>query len=146
MKIQISKLCWKMFEVVVSKREICVLISKHLSIFDPLNFSVSDPHSDAPKDVRVEPKPGENVKENESFSLTCTAHSNPLITQFKWIRRNNSKNDITVSTEKTFTVHSSKPSDSGLYICEVQNVIGSGKSQVKINIKCEYKTKHECIF
>ncbi|XP_023186962.1 B-cell receptor CD22-like isoform X1 [Xiphophorus maculatus] len=89
----------------------------------------------APKDVRVEPKPGENVKENESFSLTCTAHSNPLITQFKWIRRNNSKNDITVSTEKTFTVHSSKPSDSGLYICEVQNVIGSGKSQVKINIK-----------
>ncbi|XP_043972312.1 B-cell receptor CD22 isoform X2 [Gambusia affinis] len=89
----------------------------------------------APKDVRVEPKPGENVKENESFSLTCTAHSNPLITQFKWIKRNNSNKDITVSTEKTFTVHSSKPSDSGLYICEVQNVIGSGKSQVKINIK-----------
>ncbi|XP_054902985.1 B-cell receptor CD22 [Poeciliopsis prolifica] len=89
----------------------------------------------APKDVRVEPKPGENVKENESFSLTCTAHSNPQITQVKWIRRNNSKNDIIVSTERTFTVHSSKPSDSGLYICEVQNVIGSGKSQVNINIK-----------
>ncbi|XP_008429444.1 B-cell receptor CD22 [Poecilia reticulata] len=88
----------------------------------------------APKDVRVEPNPGENVKENESFSLTCNAHSNPPITQFKWTRRNNDK-DITVSTEKTFTVHSSKPSDSGLYICEVQNVIGSGKSQVKINIK-----------
>ncbi|PWA20676.1 hypothetical protein CCH79_00011570, partial [Gambusia affinis] len=79
----------------------------------------------APKDVRVEPKPGENVKENESFSLTCTAHSNPLITQFKWIKRNNSNKDITVSTEKTFTVHSSKLSDSGLYICEVQNVIGN---------------------
>ncbi|XP_014842332.1 PREDICTED: B-cell receptor CD22-like isoform X2 [Poecilia mexicana] len=88
----------------------------------------------APKDVRIEPNPGENVKENESFSLTCNAKSNPLITQFKWIRRNKDK-DITVSTEKTFTVHSSKPSDSGLYICEVQNVIGSGKSQVKINIK-----------
>ncbi|KAM4736560.1 B-cell receptor CD22 [Anableps anableps] len=89
----------------------------------------------SPKDVKVNVFPREEVNENESFSLNCTADSNPPITQFKWITGKHTNKEITVSNEMTYIVHSSRPFDSGLYICEVQNVIGSGTSQVKINIK-----------
>ncbi|MEQ2250856.1 hypothetical protein ILYODFUR_005131 [Ilyodon furcidens] len=89
----------------------------------------------SPKDVRIEAWPGLAVKENETFKLSCSARSNPPITQYKWKTENNNKKEITVSTERTYTVNSSRPSDSGLYICEVQNVIGRGKSKVEINIK-----------
>ncbi|XP_047212777.1 B-cell receptor CD22 [Girardinichthys multiradiatus] len=89
----------------------------------------------SPKDVRIEAWPGLAVKENETFKLSCGARSNPPITQYKWKTENNNKKEITVSTERTYTVNSSRPSDSGLYICEVQNVIGRGKSKVEINIK-----------
>ncbi|XP_035991120.1 B-cell receptor CD22 isoform X1 [Fundulus heteroclitus] len=98
----------------------------------------------SPKDVKIEAFPGLVVKEKEMFTLNCSAHSNPPISQFKWTTESNNKKEITVSTERTYKVYSSRPSDSGTYSCEVQNEIGSGKSKVEIKIK--YAPKQTTIF
>lgn len=89
--------------------------------------------------MKVEAKPGLEVKENEMFSLKCTAQSNPPGHQFKWITKSKDGKETTVSTNSIYTVKSSRPSDSGLYRCEVQNVIGKSETEVEIKIKCEYK-------
>ncbi|XP_038163072.1 B-cell receptor CD22 [Cyprinodon tularosa] len=89
----------------------------------------------SPKNVKVEAKPGLEVKENEMFSLKCTAQSNPPGHLFKWITKSKDGKETTVSTNSIYTVKSSRPSDSGLYRCEVQNVIGRSETEVEIKIK-----------
>uniref|UniRef100_A0A8C6LZB9 Ig-like domain-containing protein n=1 Tax=Nothobranchius furzeri TaxID=105023 RepID=A0A8C6LZB9_NOTFU len=88
---------------------------------------------DSPKDVRIEPRPRLEVKENEPFSLDCTGRSNPSIDSYTWIKNNE---EVKINT-KIYLVNATSPSDSGWYRCEARNTLGTGKSQpVEVKVKC----------
>ncbi|KAF7226775.1 B-cell receptor CD22 [Nothobranchius furzeri] len=94
----------------------------------------------SPKDVRIEPRPRLEVKENEPFSLDCTGRSNPSIDSYTWIKNNE---EVKINT-KIYLVNATSPSDSGWYRCEARNTLGTGKSQ-PVEVKVKYAPKHATI-
>uniref|UniRef100_A0A3B3CNK8 B-cell receptor CD22 n=1 Tax=Oryzias melastigma TaxID=30732 RepID=A0A3B3CNK8_ORYME len=97
-----------------------------------------------PKDVRVEAQPGSVVVENQTFSLNCSFHSNPSITSLTWMKKTNDSREMTVSSERRFSVKSASPSDSGWYSCSATNDVGTEKSQ-PVQITVYYAPKQTTI-
>ncbi|XP_024120947.1 B-cell receptor CD22 [Oryzias melastigma] len=97
-----------------------------------------------PKDVRVEAQPGSVVVENQTFSLNCSFHSNPSITSLTWMKKTNDSREMTVSSERRFSVKSASPSDSGWYSCSATNDVGTEKSQ-PVQITVYYAPKRTTI-
>ncbi|XP_036071780.1 B-cell receptor CD22-like [Oryzias melastigma] len=98
----------------------------------------------SPKDVRVEAQPGSVVVENQPFSLNCSFHSNPSITSLTWTKKTNDSREMTVSSERRFSVKSASPSDSGWYSCSATNDVGTEKSQ-PVQITVYYAPKQTTI-
>ncbi|RVE55540.1 hypothetical protein OJAV_G00235260, partial [Oryzias javanicus] len=94
----------------------------------------------SPKDVKVEAQPGSVVVENQPFSLDCSFHSNPSITSLTWMKKTNDSREMTVSSERRFSVKSASPSDSGWYSCSATNDVGTEKSQ-PVQITVHYAPK-----
>uniref|UniRef100_A0A3P9L7K9 B-cell receptor CD22 n=1 Tax=Oryzias latipes TaxID=8090 RepID=A0A3P9L7K9_ORYLA len=97
-----------------------------------------------PKDVKVEAKPGSVVKENQSFSLDCSFHSNPSVSSLTWMKKTNDGREMTVSSERKYSVESGRPSDSGWYSCSATNDVGTEKSQ-PVQITVHYAPKKTTI-
>ncbi|KAM6936527.1 B-cell receptor CD22 [Lycodopsis pacificus] len=93
-----------------------------------------------PKDVTVKAQPALVVVENTSLTLDCSARSYPPVTSVTWMKMTDGKSKILQRTQ-TFTLNSVSPSDSGLYICEASNAIGSGNS-TQTEVKVKYAPKH----
>lgn len=92
---------------------------------------------DLPKDVTVKADPGFEVNENESLTLHCNFNSYPSATSFEWKKMIDGKEE-TLGENKSFTINSASPSNSGLYRCEATNNIGIGKSQsAEVKVRCE---------
>ncbi|KAM4579837.1 B-cell receptor CD22 [Odontesthes bonariensis] len=99
----------------------------------------------SPKDVRVEARSVRDVKENDSFSLDCSAHAHPTVTSYTWMKMTDGNNELlTTSNQKSYSVKSASPSHSGLYSCTAQNKIGTGVSE-QVDIKVKYAPKHTTI-
>uniref|UniRef100_A0A3P9L7N8 B-cell receptor CD22 n=2 Tax=Oryzias latipes TaxID=8090 RepID=A0A3P9L7N8_ORYLA len=98
----------------------------------------------SPKDVKVEAKPGSVVKENQSFSLDCSFHSNPSVSSLTWMKKTNDGREMTVSSERKYSVKSATPSDSGWYSCSATNDVGTGKS-LPVQITVHYAPKQTTI-
>ncbi|RVE63055.1 hypothetical protein OJAV_G00162980 [Oryzias javanicus] len=94
----------------------------------------------SPKDVKVEAQPGSVVVENQPFSLDCSFHSNPSITSLTWMKKTNDSREMTVTSERRFSVKSASPSDSGWYSCSATNDVGTEKSQ-PVQITVHYAPK-----
>ncbi|RVE63054.1 hypothetical protein OJAV_G00162970 [Oryzias javanicus] len=98
----------------------------------------------SPKDVKVEAQPGSVVVENQPFSLDCSFHSNPPITSLTWMKKTNDSREMTVSSERRFSVKSASPSDCGWYSCSATNDVGTEKSQ-PVQITVHYAPKQTTI-
>ncbi|KAK9514184.1 hypothetical protein VZT92_027669 [Zoarces viviparus] len=93
-----------------------------------------------PKDVTVKAQPALVVDENKSLTLDCSARSHPPVTSVTWMKITDGKSRILRKTQ-TFTLNSVSSSDSGLYICEASNAIGTGNSK-QTEVKVKYAPKH----
>ncbi|XP_072249885.1 B-cell receptor CD22 [Leuresthes tenuis] len=99
----------------------------------------------SPKDVRVEAPSVCDVKENDSFSLNCSAHAYPTVSSYTWMKMTNGNKELLrTSTQKRYSVKSASPYHSGLYSCMAQNEIGTGVSE-QVDIKVKYAPKHTTI-
>ncbi|XP_068997381.1 B-cell receptor CD22 isoform X1 [Embiotoca jacksoni] len=94
-----------------------------------------------PEEVKVETRPGLIVKENTSVTLDCSARSYPSVTSVTWMKMTNGKKKLIKGAQKTFSVKSAGPSDSGLYSCSATNEIGTTESQ-QVEVKVMYAPKH----
>lgn len=90
---------------------------------------------DAPKNVTVSSK-GEQ-KFGSELTLTCGARSKPT-SSYEWKKSFNGQLR-TVGHEQKLHFRSLSISDSGQFVCIVNNSIGETRSQsVDIRVKCEY--------
>uniref|UniRef100_A0A670IJ22 B-cell receptor CD22 n=1 Tax=Podarcis muralis TaxID=64176 RepID=A0A670IJ22_PODMU len=76
-----------------------------------------------------------NFREGEKLSLACTViSSNPEVT-YQWYWKDMRKYEWT-SPIKEF--ESVGEQDSGVYRCTAENTVGSGSSELTINVQCEF--------
>ncbi|KAM8869853.1 B-cell receptor CD22-like isoform 1-T3 [Spinachia spinachia] len=93
----------------------------------------------SPKDVVVTARPSLVVEEKEPLTLECHARSHPPVTSVTWMKTSDGETEILGKT-KTFFLESVGPSDSGQYICEASNDVGTGKSP-QSEVKVKYAPK-----
>ncbi|XP_078788892.1 B-cell receptor CD22-like [Oryzias latipes] len=98
----------------------------------------------SPKNVKVEAKPGYVVKENQPFSLDCSFFYNPSVSSLTWMKKINDGREMTVSSERKYSVESASPSDSGWYSCSATNDVGTENSQ-PVQITVHYAPKQTTI-
>ncbi|XP_053255628.1 B-cell receptor CD22-like [Podarcis raffonei] len=85
-----------------------------------------------PKRVKLSAMPGITVREGEKLSLACTVNnSNPGVT-YQWYWKDMRKYEW-MSPIKEFD--SVGEQDSGVYRCTAENTVGSGSSELTINVQ-----------
>ena len=90
------------------------------------SFSLLDVFLDSPSVATI--SEGQIALVNTSVGLACTGNGNPSPT-VKWM-----KNGVEVSANSKLQIDSLLPSDTGAYVCVVQNVVGSSRQSVSLKV------------
>uniref|UniRef100_A0A5F8GE38 Ig-like domain-containing protein n=1 Tax=Monodelphis domestica TaxID=13616 RepID=A0A5F8GE38_MONDO len=80
------------------------------------------------------------ILEGESLSLSCAADSNPA-TSLKWTKGRQTLNSSQPSSAGVVALqlHQVGPRDSGEYICQTQDPLGSQKASLMLSVQCEWE-------
>ncbi|XP_051802195.1 B-cell receptor CD22-like [Acanthochromis polyacanthus] len=81
----------------------------------------------APKLPSVSVSPSAEIMEGSSVTLTCSSDANPAA-NYTWYKRNGNPALQSLSNESQLIFSSIQSSDSGLYYCTVENVLGKRTS------------------
>ncbi|XP_068451661.1 basement membrane-specific heparan sulfate proteoglycan core protein-like isoform X2 [Clinocottus analis] len=87
----------------------------------------------APKIPSVSVSPSRKIVEGNSVTLTCSGDANPAAS-YTWYKKNENK---PLSKGPQLIFSSIQPSDSGEYVCEAENKLGTKRSKF-INIDVKY--------
>ncbi|XP_051801940.1 B-cell receptor CD22-like [Acanthochromis polyacanthus] len=82
----------------------------------------------APKLPSVSVSPSAEIMEGSSVTLTCSSNANPAA-NYTWYKRNGNPALQSLSNESQLIFSSIQSSDSGLYCCTVENVLGKRTSE-----------------
>ncbi|XP_051801938.1 B-cell receptor CD22-like [Acanthochromis polyacanthus] len=94
----------------------------------------------APKRPSLSVSPSAEIMEGSSVTLTCSSDANPAA-NYTWYKRNGNPALQSLSNESQLIFSSIQSSDSGLYYCTVENVLGKRTSgDFGIDVKCEYSS------
>ncbi|KAI5089802.1 Schwann cell myelin protein-like, partial [Silurus meridionalis] len=83
---------------------------------------------DAPKKSSVSISPSGDIVEGSSVTLRCSSDANPPVT-YTWFKEN-----VFISTARTYTFTKISPEDSGEYKCKSGNRFGVKYSNVDLNV------------
>ncbi|KAK0143840.1 Hemicentin-1 [Merluccius polli] len=93
-----------------------------------------------PKHTSVTSSPSGGVKEGSSVTLSCSSDANPAA-NYTWFKDNTVYRDMNQRQQLVFD--RIKSSDSGKYLCEAKNELGTKSASITINVK--YGPKHTSV-
>ncbi|KAK0137498.1 Basement membrane-specific heparan sulfate proteoglycan core protein [Merluccius polli] len=92
-----------------------------------------------PKHTSVISSPSGGVKEGSSVTLSCSSDANPAA-NYTWFKDNTDDSSRYMNQGQQLVFGHIKSSDSGKYLCEAQNELGTKSASISINVKCEKNT------
>lgn len=79
-----------------------------------------------------------SITEGHALSITCYQSSNPPSSGPKWWKLNGmGKMDLFANDSGLYVILVTRR-DSGIYICEALNTIGTGSTNITINVLCKF--------
>ncbi|KAG7263518.1 hypothetical protein CRUP_000608 [Coryphaenoides rupestris] len=87
-----------------------------------------------PKDTSVSSSPSGDIEEGSSVTLNCSSDANPAA-QYTWFKVNTDHSLRNMSQGQQIIFNRILSSDSGQYICEAQNELGTKSVPVSIDVK-----------
>lgn len=79
-----------------------------------------------------------SITEGQALSITCYQSSNPPSSGPKWWKLNGmGKMDLFANDSGLYVILVTRR-DSGIYICEALNRIGTGSTNITINVLCKF--------
>ncbi|KAK0151490.1 B-cell receptor CD22 [Merluccius polli] len=95
-----------------------------------------------PKHTSVISSPSGGVKEGSSVTLSCSSDANPAA-NYTWFKDNTDDSSRYMNQGQQLVFGHIKSSDSGKYLCEAQNELGTKSASISINVK--YGPKHTSV-
>ncbi|KAK0150921.1 B-cell receptor CD22 [Merluccius polli] len=95
-----------------------------------------------PKHTSVTSSPSGGVKEGSSVTLSCRSDANPAA-KYTWFKVNTDNSSRDMNQGQQLIFDRIKSSDSGKYLCEAKNELGTKSASISINVK--YGPKHTSV-
>ena len=92
----------------------------------------------APRDTTILVSPSSILEEGSSVNMTCSSNGLPA-PKILWSRQLSNGDLQPISENATLSFMSTKMEDSGIYVCEGINQVGTSRKEVNLIIQGELK-------
>ena len=93
--------------------------------------------SDRP-DVVIQNGSMMNIHENKQLTLTCSYDCLPSMTKIVWFKINDKGNFTLDENKHTLVLSVINRNKTGIYVCQVLNVVGEGQANISVTVQCKY--------
>ena len=80
--------------------------------------------------------PSGEIEEGSSVTLSCSSDANPAA-KYTWFKVNTDYSSRDMNQGQQLVFDRINSSDSGKYLCEAKNELGTKTASISINVKCE---------
>uniref|UniRef100_A0A8C3YCI2 Vascular cell adhesion molecule 1 n=1 Tax=Catagonus wagneri TaxID=51154 RepID=A0A8C3YCI2_9CETA len=88
----------------------------------------------SPEDPVISVNPSTSLQEGDSVMMTCTSEGLPA-PQISWSKKLDNGNQQLLSGNATLTLIAMRMEDSGIYVCEGVNPVGTNRKEVKLTVQ-----------
>ena len=79
-----------------------------------------------------------NIHESKQLTLTCSYDCLPPMERIVWFKINDKGNFILRENKHTLVLNAINRNQTGIYVCQVLNVVGEGQANISVTVQCKY--------
>ena len=79
-----------------------------------------------------------NIHESKQLTLTCSYDCLPPMEKIIWFKINDKGNFILRENKHTLVLNAINRNQTGIYVCQVLNVVGEGQANISVTVQCKY--------
>ena len=79
-----------------------------------------------------------NIPENKQVTLTCSYDCFPPMKKIVWFKIIDKENVILDENKHTLVLNVINRNQTGIYVCQVLNVVGEGQANISVTVQCKY--------